>query len=231
MDSRWKQTRGYVADMHPMDDSVVKSGLAARTCVAFLAARDGAGLPSVEDVTEESTQSYEVEEVKEVCGSGVAIAPGWRVLRIEGLRPAPRQRCDVRLSGVTQHLGYTSGRERRRLDRLSTRRPGDLAVLIPIVKAERWWSLAQDERQAFFRPAPSRQGHIAIGQHFAGRILRRLYHARYLPDSEWDFLTYFELSRDDRPHFEELLAALRDVRQNPEWQFVEREIEIWMRKA
>lgn len=37
--------------------------------------------------------------------------------------------------------------------------------------------------------------------------------------------------RADAAAFAELLATLRDAEQNPEWAFVERELEIWMTKT
>ena len=64
-----------------------------------------------------------------------------------------------------------------------------------------------------------------------GTGMRRLYHARYLPGSEWDFLTYFEFTEKRAQQFRELVAALRDVKKNPEWKFVNREVEIWMKKV
>ncbi|MGC4089202.1 MAG: hypothetical protein QM756_15220 [Polyangiaceae bacterium] len=69
-----------------------------------------------------------------------------------------------------------------------------------------------------------------MGADYAARIFRRLYHARWLPDSAWDFLTYFEFPETERAAFVELLAKLRDPRSNPEWEFVDAEIECWMKK-
>jgi hypothetical protein len=101
--------------------------------------------------------------------------------------------------------------------------------MIPIRKSAAWWALGQDERQAHFTPG-RRPGHTALGRGFAGRIYRRLYHARYLPGSSWDFLTYFEFPEAESGTFRELLALLRDPEQNPEWSYVEREHELWLRK-
>ncbi|MET0413718.1 MAG: chlorite dismutase family protein [Polyangiaceae bacterium] len=131
--------------------------------------------------------------------------------------------------GVTQHVVYTAAQERLELARISAPESGPLAVLIPICKSAAWWSLAQDERRAFLRTGTP--GHFEIGLEYASTIYRRLYHARTLPGSTWDFLTYFEFPAERRHDFERLLARLRDANQNPEWQFVEREVELWLSKG
>lgn len=136
---------------------------------------------------------------------------------------------DAPFIGSTQHLVYTDAATRGELTQLSRGSTGPIAVLIPICKSAAWWALAQEERQAHFSRG-SQPGHTALGRPFAARIYRRLYHARYLPGSSWDFLTYFEFPESERPAFQELLGLLRDPEQNAEWGFVEREQEIWMRK-
>lgn len=40
------------------------------------------------------------------------------------------------------------------------------------------------------------------------------------PGDAYDFLTYFECDDAGVPAFHEVCAALRDVRKNPEWEFV-----------
>jgi len=59
-----------------------------------------------------------------------------------------------------------------------------------------------------------------------------LLHARYLDSSKknYDFLTYFEFKDSEKESFEALLKKLRDTALNSEWQFVDNEQEIWMRK-
>jgi hypothetical protein len=142
-------------------------------------------------------------------------------------QPAAPALADAPFIGSTQHLLYTDSATRGELTQVSRGSSGPVAVLIPICKSAAWWSLAQEERQAHFTRG-GRPGHTALGRPFAARIYRRLYHARYLPGSSWDFLTYFEFPESERQSFRELLAALRDPEQNPEWAFVERELEIWM---
>jgi hypothetical protein len=58
------------------------------------------------------------------------------------------------LSGVTQHLHYTSHAQRAHLVAISAKEfPASKrtrAVLIPIRKSNAWWNLAQDARAEFF---------------------------------------------------------------------------------
>jgi chlorite dismutase len=170
---------------------------------------------------------YRVDDVRTVRGPELTTPKaGGELVRIEqaGQLADP----SAPFIGVTQHVVYTAAQERLELARISAPESGPLAVLIPICKSAAWWSLAQDERRTFLRTGTP--GHLEIGLEYASTIYRRLYHARALPASEWDFLTYFELPVERRGEFERLLARLRDADQNPEWQFVEREVEIWLSK-
>ena len=135
-----------------------------------------------------------------------------------------------KLAGVMQHVLYTDAAARRDLAAVSAGESGPSAVLIPIAKSSAWWAMAQDERSRCFHGASQAKGHYAIGAAYAGQIFRRLYHARYLPGAEWDFLTYFEFPRERAGLFRQLLSELRDPELNPEWSFVERELEIWLLK-
>lgn len=151
--------------------------------------------------------------------------PLWR-LEAAGHLPVP----EAPFIGATGHVVYTDATTRTELARLSAGETPGTAVLIPICKSSDWWSLAQDARHAYLDGSRA-SGHVAIGRAHAARIYRRLYHSRYLPGSEWDFLTYFEFAEQDTGRFQELLAALRDPAQNPEWAYVEREVEIWLTRA
>ena len=171
---------------------------------------------------------YDVERVLAMRGTAVGGAvPGQAWSRVEqsGAPALP----DAPFIGSTQHLVYTDAATRGELSQISRGTTGPVAVLIPICKNGAWWALAQEERQAYFTRGRL-PGHTALGRPFAARIYRRLYHARYLPGSSWDFLTYFEFPESERAAFQELLGILRDPEQNPEWGFVERELEIWMHK-
>jgi hypothetical protein len=175
---------------------------------------------------------YRVDAVERRAGAAVeGVAPGATVIRVEAPRPSPLPGRPFQVTGVVQHLLYTDADRRKELAAISAGERGPRAVLIPIAKNDAWWALAQDERERFFRPAPDRPGHVEIGAHYARSIYRRLYQARYQPGSEWDFLTYFELTDADTATFRDLLGALRDLARNPEWGFVERETEIWMTRV
>jgi hypothetical protein len=184
-------------------------------------------LPDTRSGEAQNSASYGVEQVVQVRGAKLTgVEPGQRWWRIEstGSPAVP----DAPFIGSTQHVVYTDAAEKSELVRISSVTSGPYAVLIPICKHASWWALAQDQRQAYLS-AGAHAGHIAIGRPFAARIYRRLYHARYLPTSAWDFLTYFEFPEDSVGSFRELLSLLRDPELNPEWGFVEREAEIWMR--
>jgi hypothetical protein len=201
----------------------------AGTWAAFIAARIERGALAVPPGGR--VDRYRIDEVRAVRGEKVAFDAGWNMARIESPRPIGPQFWDRRLDGVSGHLFYTDAQQKRELDAISIGERSPRAVLIPIVKSAAWWALAQDERQAHFRKGPSRDGHTAIGQKYADRIHRKLYHSRYLPDSSWDFLTYFEFESAHESDFRALLSALRDPAASPEWSFVERECEIWMTRA
>jgi hypothetical protein len=188
----------------------------------------------------EAADHYRVDAVVAVRGDGIAaIASGWHMTRTA----RPDDGIDVNvdgafsLTGTTQQLLYTDGAQQAELARVSHtgagNGPGTVAVLIPITKSEAWWALPLEARAAPFRVDASAAkpttvpGHTAIGAGYANRIFRRLYHARYLPGASWDFLTYFEMRREDVPAFRELLGKLRDPALNPEWTHVAREVEIW----
>lgn len=169
---------------------------------------------------------YQIVRIQGVVGPAVTeVAASGRLWRLEapGRLPLP----DAPFIGATSHVLYTDASTRAELTQISRAESGPVAVLIPIRKAAEWWALGSDERQAYVMQG-SPQGHLAIGRRYAGRIYRRLYQARYLPGSQWDFLTYFEFPTSETQAFCELLSELRSTSHNPEWAFVDRESEIWM---
>jgi hypothetical protein len=59
---------------------------------------------------------------------------------------------------------------------------------------------------------------------FLPAVARRLHHCRDLgPEEPFDFLTWFEYAPSDSAAFDELVEALRT---SPEWNYVDREIDI-----
>ncbi|MES1171718.1 MAG: chlorite dismutase family protein [Bacteroidota bacterium] len=131
------------------------------------------------------------------------------------------------LRGVRSNDRYV---ERGEKDRLAAIQPGlgradsRVAALVPIRKSEAWWNLAQDERRALFETTSR---HIAIGLQYLPAIARRLYHCRDVGGEPFDFLTWFEFAARDSAAFDELLGRLRATE---EWRYVEREVEVRVRR-
>ena len=128
------------------------------------------------------------------------------------------------LRGVTSNERYVTRPEK---EQLVTKSPAlgrpetDCAVLIPIKKNAKWWTLTQDERRQIFE---EQSHHTQIGLEYLPAIARRLHHCRDLTEPEpFDFLTWFEFAKIDTAEFDRLLARLR---KSEEWKFVEREVEI-----
>jgi hypothetical protein len=163
----------------------------------------------------------------------------WRLLSMRTLRGpdlSPAQRIDFAhvgahdvsapsswvLRGVISNVRYATRTEltaltasQEPLGRPAARR----AALIPIRKSPAWWELAQDERRAIFEEASH---HTAIGLKYLPAIARQLFHCRDIKEP-FDFLTWFEYAPEHAAEFEDLVAMLRST---PEWNYVEREIDI-----
>jgi hypothetical protein len=145
-----------------------------------------------------------------VEGSEFAAAPG-AVFTLDGVRSNERyvERAErTQLVAVQEDLG-----------RLASR----CAVLIPIRKSAAWWALPQDERRAIFE---ARSHHTEVGLRYLPAIARRLYHSRDL-GGPFDFLTFFEFGEADASAFDDLLGKLRETE---EWSYVDREVEIRLRR-
>lgn len=117
------------------------------------------------------------------------------------------------------------------------RRSGRLArnvVVVPIRKTEEWWRMSALERHTYFYPHVDRatgcpaKGHAQAAEAGITTLFRRMYHHPdgYQQTGAFDFITYFECDDEALPVFDQVLAALRDPRQNPEWRFVE-EGPVW----
>ncbi|HZG40427.1 MAG TPA: chlorite dismutase family protein [Nodosilinea sp.] len=99
-----------------------------------------------------------------------------------------------------------------------------VAVLIPIKKNAQWWDMAQDERRAIFE---EQSHHTAVGMKYLPEVARQLHHCRDLGEP-FDFLTWFEFAPEHTQAFDELLLRMRDTK---EWNYVEREVEVWLHRA
>ena len=169
--------------------------------------------------------SWEVTRLEAVTGP--SLEPTARLLIREDRSLTPPTGTHWVLRGVVSYERYVTRLERAALEArqpLLGRPEATCAALIPIAKSAAWWDLPQDERRAIFE---ARSEHIATGLRYLPAVARRLYHSRDL-EEPFDFLTWFEYAPVDTPRFEELVAILR---RSEEWRFVEREVDIRLRRA
>jgi hypothetical protein len=123
----------------------------------------------------------------------------------------------------------TKGAPLRRSGRLSKN-----AIVVPIRKTPEWWQKSALERHSYFYPhidhasASPVRGHAQAAEKGIPSLFRRVFHNPdgYERANEFDFLTYFECDDEALPVFDQVLNALRDFHQNPEWRYVE-EGPIW----
>jgi hypothetical protein len=164
----------------------------------------------------------------------------WRIVRTETIvgEPIPQAaRLDIvpgpvsqshkakwLLRGITSNERYVVRNEK---EQLAAKQPGlgrpeaVCAALIPIRKNISWWNLAQDERRQIFE---EQSKHVHLGLQYLPAIARRLHHCRDLSENEpFDFLTWFEYTPSNETAFNRLVAELR---RSPEWNYVDREIDI-----
>jgi hypothetical protein len=131
------------------------------------------------------------------------------------------------LRGVASYERYVTRAERNQLEARQPalgRPEATCAALIPVAKSPAWWNLPPDERRAIFE---ERSAHISTGLRYLPAVARRLYQCRELVEP-FDFLTWFEYAPADAPRFEELVTILR---RSEEWRYVEREVDIRLRRA
>ncbi len=167
---------------------------------------------------------WRVEAVRAVRGDGL---PSGASLRVTNAAEMPMRGTPWPLVGVASNGRYTQAAEKAVLDARQAglgRAEATCGVLIPIRKNAAWWALTQDTRRAIFE---EQSHHIAGTLHALPAVARKLYHSRDLGEP-FDFLTWFEFAPEHRPVFDETLAFLRASR---EWLFVEREVEVWLRRA
>jgi hypothetical protein len=206
----------------------------------FFAAEDKASVQGLAGDRKQSLTLYRVDRIVAIKGKpGVDLAPGSKMVRVETASKLPAisdaKSPSLLFHGVPQHLQYTSQAQRDDLNRRSRAEipasKDTVAVVIPIRKAAAWWAMPHDQRHAHFLKKDAKVGHTAIGAEYVERIYRKLYHTRYAVETtDHDFITYFEFAREHEADFKSLCAKLRDPQQNPEWNFVDREYEIWMTK-
>jgi hypothetical protein len=163
---------------------------------------------------------WHIDRMTPVAGESLPTAS--RLDVIEGNSTTHQLTAVWALRGATSNTRYTM---RTELDQLLARQEGlgrassTRAALIPIRKTGAWWAMAQDERRAVLE---EQSHHIAIGLRYLPGVARRLHHGRELGEA-FDFLTWFEYAPEDSAAFEDLVQSLRAT---PEWQFVDREVDI-----
>lgn len=168
---------------------------------------------------------WEVLSQRAVTGDGLE---GVSRLRIVPGEVPKEEGSGWALRGVTSHERYVTRAEKTALVSAQPdlgRPEATAAALIPIRKSAAWWALTQDERRAVFEEGSA---HIRIGLDYLPAVARRLHHCRDLAEgAPFDFLTWFEFAPADAPAFDDLLRRLRET---PEWRYVEREVDVRVRK-
>ena len=147
------------------------------------------------------------------------------------------------LSGVMKPRSYTShGMTQYAYARAQQPGPGSahpLGVVTPMNKNAEWWGMDWMHRESFFLPRyDSKENMVVKGHALAADagiacITRRLVHAPegYGGEGSYDFVGYFEFAEADASTFCEVMAALRDVEQNPEWAYISEGPEWWGRRV
>src|SRR5689334_21286375 len=168
---------------------------------------------------------WEVVSQRTIVGDELSSVERLRI--VSGLAP-DEQAGGWSLRGVTSHERYVTRAEKSRLAAAQPdlgRPDATAAAFIPIRKSAAWWALTQDERRAIFEETSA---HIRIGLDYLPAVARRLHHCRDLAEHPpFDFLTWFEFAPGDGVAFDDLLGRLRET---DEWRFVEREVELRLRK-
>lgn len=165
---------------------------------------------------------WRVVAMRDICGEPLASVEHIEVVRGLPIGQTASPAAAWRLQGLTSNVRYA---DRNELDTLTARQPvldrpeATCAALIPIKKSARWWAMPQDERRAIFE---ENSHHTQIGLDYLPAIARRLHHCRDIGEP-FDFLTWFEYAPEHVDAFDRLVDALRAT---PEWDYVEREVDI-----
>ena len=141
------------------------------------------------------------------------------------------------LQGVVRPKDYTSAAMNQfAYAHAVVQQPGATApnaFLLPMSKTPAWWAKDWLERHTYFLPRYEQGRMVSEGHALASAagvpcLMRRTYKAPAspAPAGTYDFVTYFECADADVPTFHAVCEALRDVKRNPEWEFV-REGPCW----
>lgn len=176
----------------------------------------------------DSGGAWRVMSISPVIGETLPPVPSLSV--VQGAAVAlsmPPSPASWQLTGVASHVRYVERAEKTALVAVQAglgRPAAKLASLIPIKKSAAWWDLTQEERRRIFE---DKSHHIASSMKYLPAIARQLYHSRDL-GQPFDFLTWFEFAPEHADAFEELVATLRATE---EWSFVEREVDVRLKRA
>ncbi|NJL49546.1 MAG: chlorite dismutase family protein [Leptolyngbyaceae cyanobacterium SM2_5_2] len=172
-----------------------------------------------------SQGSWQVTDIRSTVGNGLDVVDRVNVVNA-AITESPTNSMWV-LQSFVSNVRYAKRNEITMLRAVQpslNRSEAVVAVLIPIKKNAQWWDMAQDERRAIFE---EQSHHTAVGMEYLPEVARQLHHCRDLGEP-FDFLTWFEFAPEHTQAFEELLRRMRDTK---EWDYVEREVEVWLHKA
>lgn len=179
------------------------------------------------------------------------------LIRLESSRPEPLERYVTELRQTVEPLGITVesllGVQRLRsytshgmtqFAYAAAQAPGPaerypLGVVTPMNKTRQWWGLDWMHRESFFLPRYDSDENMVVKGHSLAAaagipcITRRLMHAPngYGQADNYDFVGYFEFDEEHAQVFQDVMRGLRDVAQNPEWQYVQEGPEWWGRRV
>jgi chlorite dismutase len=169
--------------------------------------------------------NWQILRMAPVTGDGLAPASHLAVAPAAALPAASA--ASWPLVGVASHVRYVERAEKTALVAVQaglSRPDATLAALIPIRKSAAWWELTQEERRRIFE---DKSQHIAASMKYLPAIARQLYHSRDL-GQPFDFLTWFEFAPAHAQTFEDLVGMLRATE---EWSYVEREVDVRVRRT
>ena len=192
---------------------------------------------------------------RDIPHPGMSTADGLVRLECETLEPLLEYESGLRalleplggsvetLSGVQRPRSYTShAMTQYAYARAQQPGPGtvhQLGVVTPMNKNAQWWAMDWMHRESFFLPRYDARekmvvkGHALAADAGIASITRRLVHSPdgYGSDGNYDFVGYFEFAEADAAVFSEVMAALRDTAQNPEWAYIKEGPEWWGRRV
>ena len=192
---------------------------------------------------------------RDIPHAGLSVADGLIRLEAETSEPLLKYEQALRglvesrggavetLAGVQRPRSYTSyAMTQYAYEPALAPGPGErypFGVVTPQNKTQEWWDMDWIHRESFFLPRYGAneeliaKGHSLAAEAGIASINRRLVHAPdgYGVEGNYDFVGYFEFAEHDARTFHDVMAGLRDVKQNPEWKYVKEGPEWWGRRV